>query len=99
MAAPNLKIGLVTEPLASKPLGEGMDWVLAAAPESGGRERAPGASAPKSPCDMPWLLKEPAARRAWKKEIEARGLEIAAFNCWGNPLHPDGNIARAHDAA
>jgi len=30
-----------------------------------------------------------------KKEIESRGLEICAFNCWGNPMHPDESIAGA----
>jgi sugar phosphate isomerase/epimerase len=48
---------------------------------------------------MPGMLKDAAARRAWNKEIETRGLEICAFNCWGNPLHPDESVARAHDAA
>jgi sugar phosphate isomerase/epimerase len=99
MVALKLKIGLVTEPLASKPLREVMDWVISEVPEISGLEIGTGAYAPTSHCDMPRLLKEAAARRAWKREIEARGLEIAAFNCWGNPLHPDDSIARAHDAA
>src|SRR5262249_60003283 len=99
MAAPRLKIGLVTEALAGKPLREVMDWVIAEAPEIGGLEIGTGGYAPTTHCDMPRLLKEHAARRAWKKEIEARGLEIAAFNCWGNPLHPDGSIARPPHAA
>jgi sugar phosphate isomerase/epimerase len=94
-----LKIGLVTEPLASKPLREVMDWVISEVPEISGLEIGTGAYAPTSHCDMPRLLKEAAARRAWKREIEARDLEVAAFNCWGNPLHPDESIARAHDAA
>jgi sugar phosphate isomerase/epimerase len=93
------KIGLVTEPLASKPLREVMDWVVAEVPEITGLEIGTGAYAPTSHCDMPRLLDEPDARQSWKKEIEARGLEIAAFNCWGNPLHPDQEVARAHDAA
>ena len=99
MVALKLKIGLVTEPLASKPLHEVMDWVISEVPEISGLEIGTGAYAPTSHCDMPRLLREPGGRRAWKDEIEARGLEIAAFNCWGNPLHPDGSIARAHDAA
>jgi len=92
-------IGVVTEALASKPLNEVMDWLLAAAPEISGLEIGTGAYAPTGHCDMPRLLKERGARQAWRKEIVARGLAIAAFNCWGNPLHPDGSIARAHDAA
>lgn len=99
MAPAKIKIGLVTEPLAGKPLPEVMDWVIAEAPEITGLEIGTGAYAPVTHCDMPRLLKEPIARREWKSEIEARGLEIAAFNCWGNPLHPDESIARAHDVA
>jgi sugar phosphate isomerase/epimerase len=99
MASLKPKIGLVTEPLISKPLPEVMDWVVAEVPEITGLEIGTGAYAPTNHCDTPRLLREPSARRAWKSDITARGLEIAAFNCWGNPLHPDEEIARAHDAA
>jgi sugar phosphate isomerase/epimerase len=99
MVEAKIKIGMVTEAIANKPLGEVMDWVIAAAPEITGLEIGTGAYAPTGHCDMPGLLKDASLRRAWKKEIEARGLEICAFNCWGNPLHPDESIARAHEAA
>ena len=99
MVALKPKIGLVTEPLASKPLREVMDWMIAEAPEISGLEIGTGAYAATSHCDMQRLLNEPGARRAWKDEIQARGLDIAAFNCWGNPLHPHGDVASAHDAA
>jgi len=36
MVVPNLKIGMVTEALANKPLREVMDWVIAEAPEISG---------------------------------------------------------------
>jgi sugar phosphate isomerase/epimerase len=29
-----------------------------------------------------------------KREVEARGLEISALSCHGNPLHPDAELAR-----
>ncbi len=99
MTASKLKIGLVTEPLTSRPLREVMDWVVAEVPEIIGLEIGTGAYAPTGHCDMPELLRNSAARETWKNEIETRGLEIAAFNCWGNPLHPDASIAGAHDAA
>src|SRR5215813_5212337 len=99
MVVPSLKIGMVTEALANKPLREVMDWVIAEAPEISGLEIGTGAYAPTGHCDMARLLKEAAARKAWKGEIETRGLEISALNCWGNPLHPDVSIARRHDAA
>jgi sugar phosphate isomerase/epimerase len=76
-----------------------MDWAVAEVPEITGLEIGTGAYAPTAHCDTPRLLKETAARRAWKDEIATRGLEISALNCWGNPLHPDADIARRHDAA
>jgi sugar phosphate isomerase/epimerase len=99
MGTAKMKIGMVTEAMAGKPLVEIMDWVVNAAPELTGLEIGTGAYAPTGHCDMPGLLKDSAARRSYKKEIESRGLEICAFNCWGNPMHPDESIARAHDAA
>jgi sugar phosphate isomerase/epimerase len=95
----DIKIGLVTESFASRPLREVLDWVISKAPEISGLEIGTGAYAPSGHCDMPRLLEATAARSAWKGEIEARGLEIAALNCWGNPLHPNEGIASAHDAA
>jgi sugar phosphate isomerase/epimerase len=33
-----------------------------------------------------------------KREVEARGLEISALSCHGNPLHPDADVAkRSHE--
>jgi sugar phosphate isomerase/epimerase len=33
-----------------------------------------------------------------KREVEARGLEISALSCHGNPLHPDAELAkRSHE--
>jgi sugar phosphate isomerase/epimerase len=33
------------------------------------------------------------------RELTARGFTVAALNAWGNPLHPDPDIASAHDWA
>ena len=34
-----------------------------------------------------------------KREVEARGLEISALSCHGNPLHPDADFAKRSHAA
>ena len=99
MADAKIKIGMVTEAMASRSLDDIMDWVVKSVPEVTGLEIGTGAYAPTAHCDMPGLLKDAAARRAYKKEIESRGLEICAFNCWGNPMHPEASIAQAHDTA
>ena len=88
MTSHKLKIALVTEPLADRSLRAVMDWLAAEVPEISGLEIGTGAYAPTGHCDMPGLLADPAARRTWQNEIAIRGFEIAAFNCWGNPLHP-----------
>jgi sugar phosphate isomerase/epimerase len=91
------RLGLVTEPLANMTLTDVMDWLVAEVPEITDLEIGTGGYAPTSHCDMPHLLRDPNARQAWRKEITARGLRLAAFNVWGNVLHPDPAIARKHD--
>src|SRR5215471_13666234 len=93
------KIGLVTEPLISKPLGEVMDWLVREVPEITGLEIGTGAYAPTNHCDMPRLLSDATARKSLAREVSARGLRVAALNVWGNPLHPDATIGDAHDRA
>jgi sugar phosphate isomerase/epimerase len=92
-------IGLVTEPLAHMTLTAMLDWLAAEVPEITALEIGTGAYAPTPHCDMPLLLTDRESRRRWLAEIAARGLHIAALNVWGNPLHPNRDIATAHDAA
>src|SRR3712207_6993913 len=33
----------------------------------------------------------------FRQALESRGLEISALSCHGNPLHPDDELAGAHD--
>jgi len=91
------RLGLVTEPLANLPLTEVMNWLVAEVPEITDLEKGTGGYAPTSHCDMPLLLRDQSARRAWCREIETRGLRLAALNVWGNVLHPDSAIASRHD--
>ena len=91
------RLGIVTEAFATRSLVEVMDWLLKAAPGVTDLEVGAGGYAPLTHCDTPLLLRDAGARRAWSSEIAARGLRVAALNVWGNPLHPDDSIARAHD--
>jgi sugar phosphate isomerase/epimerase len=92
------RLGIVTEPLAAEPLLQVLDWLVDDVPEVTDLEIGTGGYAPPTHCDMPLLLADPAARRAWQKEIDVRGLRLAALNVWGNPLHPQSEIATKHDA-
>src|SRR5438552_1774993 len=92
------RIGVVTEPFASRPLTDVMEWLLRAAPSVTDLEVGAGGYAPTTHCETPLLLRDASAREAWAAEIASRGLRVAALNVWGNPLHPDKSIARKHDA-
>jgi sugar phosphate isomerase/epimerase len=94
----SFRLGVVTEALAHKPLVEVMDWLVREVPEVTDLEIGTGGYAPTDHCDMHALLRDAAARRAWLGEVSARGLRVGALNAWGNPLHPDPNVAAKHDA-
>ena len=92
------RIGLVTEALVARPLVEVMDWLAREVPEVTELEVGSGGYANPGHCDMPALLRNEGARRAWQSEVSARGLRIGALNVWGNPLHPNPDVARKHDS-
>ena len=92
------RIGILTEPLANRPLVEVMDWLVREVSDLTDLEIGTGGYAPTSHCDIRALMRDGAARKAWLHEIHARGLRLAALNVWGNPLHPDPDIAAKHDA-
>jgi sugar phosphate isomerase/epimerase len=48
-------------------------------------------------CPVTELLADPAKARAWKKKFEDRNIQVAAFSCHGNPIHPDPAIAARDD--
>jgi sugar phosphate isomerase/epimerase len=95
----SIRIGLVTEALIHWTLPEVLDWLVAEVPEITDLEIGSGAYAPTQHCDMARMLSDAGARRAWQNEIAGRGLRVAALNVWGNPLHPDPDVAKAHDEA
>jgi sugar phosphate isomerase/epimerase len=95
----SIRIGLVTEALIHWTLPEVLDWLVAEVPEITDLEIGSGAYAPTRHCDMTRLLSDAGSRKAWDNEIAGRGLRVAALNVWGNPLHPDAEVAKAHDKA
>ena len=97
MAEP-LRIGVVLEALIVQPFPAVLDWLLANAPNVTDVEVGSGGYAPHPHCDRNRLLGEPGYRETWRKEITSRNLRIGALNVWGNPLHPDNQLATRHDA-
>ncbi|HEY1420731.1 MAG TPA: sugar phosphate isomerase/epimerase [Candidatus Dormibacteraeota bacterium] len=92
-----LRIGVVTEAFAGRPLVDVMDWLVREAPLVTDLEVGAGGYAPEGHCDPHLLLRDEGARRRWLAEISSRGLTLAALNVWGNPLHPDAGLAKKHD--
>jgi sugar phosphate isomerase/epimerase len=90
------RVGLVVEAFADRPLVDVMDWLVREVPEITDLEIGTGGYAPTGHCDMHVLLRDAAERRDWYGEITTRGLRIGALNVWGNPLHPDPEIAKKH---
>jgi len=91
------RIAVVAEAFLEKPLAELLEWLGDAAPEVTGLELGAGGYAPHPHCDRDRLLNDAAARREWLGRIEDRGFAVCALNAWGNPLHPNRELARAHD--
>jgi sugar phosphate isomerase/epimerase len=93
-----VRVGVVTEAFADRPLVDVLDWLSREAPLVRDLEIGTGGYAPAGHCDMALLLSDAGERRRWLAEITARGLAIGALNAWGNPLHPDADLAARHDA-
>jgi sugar phosphate isomerase/epimerase len=80
-----VKLGVFTVVFGELPLTEALDRVVALGLDAVeiGTGNYPGGAH-----NVPEL----------KREVEARGLEISALSCHGNPLHPDPDVAkRSHE--
>jgi len=89
-----MKIGVLSVVLGDMPLSAALDYLkgLGAEAVEIGAGNYPG----QSHCPVDELLADASKRAAWKAEFESRGLEVSALSCHGNPLHPDGALAKAH---
>src|SRR2546430_14070779 len=57
-----------------------------------------GGYSPAPHCPPPELVGNAGALASWRKTIDDAGLGISALNVSGNPLHPNPEVARRHDA-
>ncbi len=60
-------------------------------------ELGTGGYAPNAHLQMDLLLEDQAAREAYLKELDDRGMIISALSCHGNPIHPDLKVASNAD--
>jgi sugar phosphate isomerase/epimerase len=81
------RVGVFTAVLADRSFEAALDHVagLGAGAVEVGCGGYPGAAH----CDPAALLADPAAARAWRGAVAARGLEVSALSAHANPLHPD----------
>lgn len=89
-----MKIGALTAAWAAQPLEEVLDFFAANGLQA--VEIGTGNYPPDSHCNPFKLNEDAAARKAFMKAIESRGMILSALSCHGNPLHPDPKIARRH---
>jgi sugar phosphate isomerase/epimerase len=95
----HVRVGVVMEAFLDRPLAEVGRWLAALLPSVTDLEVGTGGYAPHPHCDTALLLRDAGARRSWLAEVRSFGLSVGALNAWGNPLHPDPEVAREHDAA
>lgn len=92
-------IGVVLEAFLDRSLEEVLQFLEDEAPDVTHVEVGAGGYAPHPHCDTELLLSSATAREEWLGTIESHGLRLDALNAWGNPLHPDAEVAREHDEA
>ncbi len=92
-----MKVGIFLVLFGQRPLAEALDAAKAAG--CGAVEIGTGGYVGDAHCKPAELLGDQSAIAGLREAIQQRGLTISALSCHGNPLHPDEQIARAHDAA
>ncbi len=91
-----MEIGLCSLSLLDRGWDEALDTLVA----NGVRwiEADAGGHIPKQHYDPHALLADPGALERFRDSLESRGIRIAAFGCYGNPVHPDPDRRRRdHD--
>ena len=86
-----MKLGVFTVLFANEQLESALDRVVGAGLDCVeiGTGNYPG----DAHCRPAELLADASALAAFRGSIESRGLEISAFSCHGNPLHPRQEVA------
>jgi sugar phosphate isomerase/epimerase len=93
-----MRFGVVLEAFLDRTLDDVLDLLAATAPEVTELEVGVGGFAPAPHCDVHTLLADASARAGWLRRIAAGDFRVSALNVSGNPLDPDGDVARRHDA-
>jgi sugar phosphate isomerase/epimerase len=89
-----MKIGVLTVLYSDRPLEAVLDRAVELG--LGAVELGTGNYPGSAHADPEALLADPTALRALRESVAARGLQISALSCHGNPLHPDPEVAKAH---
>src|SRR5690349_24708424 len=92
-----IQIAVVAEAFLDRTLPELLEFLAAWAPQVTALELGSGGYAPHPHCDRERLLSDVQARRRWAGQMSSRGIALAGLNAWGNPLHPDAELAQRHD--
>jgi sugar phosphate isomerase/epimerase len=92
-----MKVGVFAVLFSQRPFEEVLDYIKEAGCEA--VEIGCGAYPGDAHCKPKQLLADKQAQQRFKDAVTSRGLEISALSCHGNPLHPNREIAQAHDAA
>jgi len=89
-----MKLGVFTVLLSQLPLEKALDLVAEMGLEA--VELGTGNYPGNAHCNPRVLLSDATRRKQLLRAVESRGLVLSGLSCHGNPLHPDGRIARAH---
>lgn len=90
-----MKLGVLTVLFQDRPLNAALDSLQKLGVQA--VELGAGGYPGSAHCDPAKLLHNPEAIKAYKKDIEDRGMIISALSCHGNPLHPNKEIAANYD--
>ncbi len=82
-----MKLGVFAVLFADKPFSEVLDKIAAAGLDA--VEIGCGGFPGKAHCNPETLLSQPDAVTKFRDAVAARGLEISALSCHGNPIHPN----------
>jgi sugar phosphate isomerase/epimerase len=94
-----MRIGVVLEAFVHLDLEETLKFLAADAPEVSMIEVGAGGYAPNPHCDVDLLMRDAQARTDWLATLDRYGIGLDALNAWGNPIHPDAELAALHDRA
>ncbi len=91
-----MKVGVFSVILRSMPLEQALDYLAGLGVQA--VEIGAGAYPGVDHCDVESLLASDTKAREFLHAIHSRGLQISCLSVHGNPIHPNADIARQHDA-